>query len=92
MGEFRMCSHPELLGNPLAPARTIGSCPDHDYTCPVCGFGRGQAPPCGCGMSNVIAPVLLTPTSTIIPLPSPMGGSIMREDFITTTGPLLNER
>ena len=47
--EFPMCGHPELLptrwNQPRPePARTIGSCPVHNHTCPICGFGRGQYP------------------------------------------------
>lgn len=51
--EFLMCGHPELIptmwGEEKAePARTIGSCPLHNYICPVCGFGVGSAPSCDC--------------------------------------------
>ena len=50
---FPMCSHPELMPNMWnqpkpEPARTVGSCPIHDYGCPVCGFGVGCDPPCNC--------------------------------------------
>ncbi|KKM70466.1 hypothetical protein LCGC14_1440480 [marine sediment metagenome] len=51
--EFPMCSHPELSPTMLGqekpePARSIGGCPVHNYTCPICGFGVGCAPSCDC--------------------------------------------
>lgn len=51
--EFPMCGHPELYPTMWGqekpePARTIGICPIHDYTCPVCGFGAGCYPSCDC--------------------------------------------
>src|SRR5438132_4117810 len=49
MKEFPMCGHPEWPAYPKpTPCRTVGSCPDHSYICPVCGFGRGQMPACVC--------------------------------------------
>jgi len=52
MKDFPMCGHPEWpMFPPPAPVRTVGTCPEHDYVCPLCGFGRGQLPPCGCGTS-----------------------------------------
>ncbi len=51
--QFPMCGHPELI--PICwnqpkpePCQTIGTCPVHDYACPVCGVGVGCAPPCDC--------------------------------------------
>ena len=51
--EFTMCNHPEL--RPMnwdepkpEPVRTVGNCPIHDYVCPLCGFGVGCHPGCGC--------------------------------------------
>ena len=54
--ELPMCNHPELYPTMWdqpkpEPARTIGSCPLHDYICPVCGFGVGCAPSCDCNAS-----------------------------------------
>ncbi|MBA7626617.1 hypothetical protein ES703_34071 [subsurface metagenome] len=51
--DFPMCSHPELWPTMFeqpkpGPVRTIGRCPLHDYTCPLCGFGIGCAPSCDC--------------------------------------------
>lgn len=51
--EFLMCGHPELFPTMWGqskpePARTIGECPVHNYSCPVCGFGVGSAPSCDC--------------------------------------------
>lgn len=51
--EFPMCYHPELMptgwNQPRPePARSIGECPIHNYICPVCGFGAGSLPSCGC--------------------------------------------
>jgi hypothetical protein len=51
--EFCMCGHPELIPTQWnqpkpEPCQTIGSCPTHDYTCPICGFGVGCVPPCNC--------------------------------------------
>ena len=51
--EFPMCGHPELVptmwGQQKPEAtRSIGECPIHNYTCPVCGFGAGCAPSCNC--------------------------------------------
>ena len=55
MRAFPMCYHPELAYRYLIrgmglsiPTKTIGSCPEHNYICPVCGFGRGSLPPCHC--------------------------------------------
>ncbi len=51
--EFQMCGHPELIPTmwdqpkPEA-AQTIGECPVHNYSCPLCGFGAGCAPSCDC--------------------------------------------
>ncbi len=51
--KFSMCGHPELCPTQWGqrkpePVQTIGTCPLHDYTCPVCGFGAGCAPSCDC--------------------------------------------
>ncbi len=51
--DFPMCGHPELFPTQWnqskpEPCRTIGSCPNHNYTCPVCGWGVGQYPSCNC--------------------------------------------
>ena len=51
--EFLMCGHPELRptgwNRPKPEAvRTVGGCPIHNYTCPVCGFGVGSSPRCDC--------------------------------------------
>lgn len=51
--EFPMCGHLELWPtgwNQSKPevARTIGSCPLHNYSCPVCSFGIGSFPSCDC--------------------------------------------
>ena len=47
MTEFPMCGHPQWMGK-AEPCRTVGTCPEHEYTCPYCGFGKGQAPACRC--------------------------------------------
>ena len=51
--KFPICYHPELLPTMWGqekpePAQTIGECPIHNYTCPICGFGVGSDPSCGC--------------------------------------------
>ena len=51
--EFPICGHPELMPNAWNQSkpeacRTVGRCPVHDYTCPVCGFGVGSSPSCNC--------------------------------------------
>ena len=51
--EFPMCSHPEMIPtqwnqSKSKPCRTIGSCPIHNYICPICGYGRGQYSNCNC--------------------------------------------
>ena len=48
---FSMCSHPPLVPtigqeNKPEPARTVGTCPVHNYSCPVRGFGVGSYPLC----------------------------------------------
>ena len=45
--EFPMCYHNEWLRG-MPPVRTIGTCPVHDYICPLCGDGVGCSPSCSC--------------------------------------------
>ena len=51
--DFIMCGHPELIPTMWGQekpelTRTVGQCPIHNYTCPICGFGVGSAPNCEC--------------------------------------------
>lgn len=36
------------LGKPHERTESVGSCPVHSYSCPICGFGVGCAPLCCC--------------------------------------------
>ena len=51
--DFPKCGHPELMPTRWeqkkpSPARMIGDCPQHNAVCPICGWGWGSIPQCGC--------------------------------------------
>ena len=53
MREFPLCYHPELYPSQWEqkkpkPCRTVGSCPVHNYICPICGLGVDSYPECEC--------------------------------------------